>query len=265
MSNYYGLSSQTPPGVDLSTYPSMYRPGPSCDANTYAYTSYTGYGSQTPNNQYSYQPIKMEATQPVIVYEKENSDCAAKAVKRAKSFDHNHHHHHRDDASSVNMDFSHEHLLSRPPKCSSNGGGGGGGNTSDESEFRNGATLRERNRMHILNDAFDELRKIVPKTNLSEHQRLSKIATLRLAIQYIAGLTKLLQNSGGCKPIDPSLLPPPPRRRRRRKMQKTSPPATDVITEPTIQASPSVNLNKKQQLNLKLQHQHHHLPKTASN
>jgi hypothetical protein len=33
--------------------------------------------------------------------------------------------------------------------------------------------------MHILNDAFDELRKIVPKSNLNEHQRLSKIATLR--------------------------------------------------------------------------------------
>lgn len=92
--------------------------------------------------------------------------------------------------------------------------------SSDGSEFRNGATLRERNRMHILNDAFDELRKIVPKMNLSEHQRLSKIATLRLAIQYIDGLTKLLQASGGCRPVDASLLPQPPRRRRKRKNQQ---------------------------------------------
>ena len=92
---------------------------------------------------------------------------------------------------------------------------------SDESElFRNGATLRERNRMHILNDAFDELRTIVPKSNLSEHQRLSKIATLRLAIHYIGALTNILQNNGGCKPVDPSLLPAPPRRRRRRKIHK---------------------------------------------
>lgn len=91
---------------------------------------------------------------------------------------------------------------------------------SEDSEFRNGATLRERNRMHILNDAFDELRKIVPKSNLSEHQRLSKIATLRLAIHYISALTKILQNSGGCKPVDPSLLPAPPKRRRRRKFAK---------------------------------------------
>lgn len=92
---------------------------------------------------------------------------------------------------------------------------------SDESEqFRNGATLRERNRMHILNDAFDELRTIVPKSNLSEHQRLSKIATLRLAIHYIGALTNILQSSGGCKPVDPSLLPAAPRRRRRRKFLK---------------------------------------------
>ncbi|CAF0704710.1 unnamed protein product [Brachionus calyciflorus] len=96
-----------------------------------------------------------------------------------------------------------------------------GSKASEESElFRNGATQRERNRMHVLNDAFEDLRKIVPKTNISEHQRLSKIATLRLAIQYIAGLTSILQKSGGCKPIDPSLLPAPPKRRRRRKVQK---------------------------------------------
>ena len=95
---------------------------------------------------------------------------------------------------------------------------------SDESDpFRNGATLRERNRMHILNDAFDELRKMVPKSNLNEHQRLSKIATLRLAILYINRLTFILSESGGCKPVDASLLPAPPRRRRRRKFPKVNP------------------------------------------
>ncbi|KAK3090276.1 hypothetical protein FSP39_010580 [Pinctada imbricata] len=58
------------------------------------------------------------------------------------------------------------------------------------------ATERERNRMHMLNDAFDELRKVVPKQNLSDHQKLSKIATLRLAIHYIAALVSTLRNSG---------------------------------------------------------------------
>ena len=61
---------------------------------------------------------------------------------------------------------------------------------------RDGATERERTRMHMLNDAFDELRKVVPKSNLSEHQRLSKIATLRLAIHYISALTSILKSTG---------------------------------------------------------------------
>ncbi|KAI0240076.1 hypothetical protein LSAT2_009198, partial [Lamellibrachia satsuma] len=53
---------------------------------------------------------------------------------------------------------------------------------------RNGATQRERNRMHALNEAFDRLRSVVPKSNHSDHQKLSKIATLRLAIHYITAL-----------------------------------------------------------------------------
>lgn len=102
--------------------------------------------------------------------------------------------------------------------------------SEDSDVSRNGATLRERNRMHILNDAFDELRKLVPKSNLSEHQRLSKIATLRLAIHYISALTRILQNSGGCRPVDPSLVPAPPRRRRRRKVVKNE--SDEIKTAP---------------------------------
>ncbi|XP_052776650.1 class A basic helix-loop-helix protein 15-like [Mya arenaria] len=61
---------------------------------------------------------------------------------------------------------------------------------------RIGATVRERSRMHMLNDAFDELRKVVPRQNVGDHQKMSKIATLRLAIQYISSLMFTLQNSG---------------------------------------------------------------------
>ncbi|XP_048761867.1 neurogenic differentiation factor 1-like [Ostrea edulis] len=68
--------------------------------------------------------------------------------------------------------------------------------TNDVDLVRHGATVRERNRMHMLNDAFDELRKVVPKNNLGEHQKLSKIATLRLAIRYISSLTKTLKDAG---------------------------------------------------------------------
>ena len=62
--------------------------------------------------------------------------------------------------------------------------------------IRIGATVRERSRMHVLNEAFDELRKVIPKSNLSEQQRLSKIATLRQAIQYIDALVRTLESSG---------------------------------------------------------------------
>ncbi|KAH3863135.1 hypothetical protein DPMN_026113 [Dreissena polymorpha] len=61
---------------------------------------------------------------------------------------------------------------------------------------RIGATVRERTRMHMLNDAFDALRKVVPKQNAGEHHKLSKIATLRLAIQYISSLAVTLRTSG---------------------------------------------------------------------
>ena len=69
-------------------------------------------------------------------------------------------------------------------------------------------TVRERNRMHALNEAFDELRRVVPKANLHDHQRLSKIATLRLAIHYISCLTQILDASGNNQTYPRQLLSP---------------------------------------------------------
>ncbi|XP_076456040.1 uncharacterized protein LOC143290464 [Babylonia areolata] len=115
--------------------------------------------------------------------------------------------------------------LDPSPFCSQEGGGGGdseglmgvvmagsgghgdraqqgrtvgkcGGKTRMPDPTRIGATERERTRMHMLNDAFDELRQVVPKSNLSEHQKLSKIATLRLAIHYISALSATLKSTG---------------------------------------------------------------------
>lgn len=58
------------------------------------------------------------------------------------------------------------------------------------------ATKRERERMHKLNHAYDKLRKAVPKLDAhSQNKNLSKIATLRLAIDYISMLTDLLQGN----------------------------------------------------------------------
>ena len=55
------------------------------------------------------------------------------------------------------------------------------------------ATVRERNRMHRLNDAYDELRTKVPTYPCSE--KPSKIQTLRLALEYIADLKLLLNDT----------------------------------------------------------------------
>ncbi|OON15123.1 Helix-loop-helix DNA-binding domain protein, partial [Opisthorchis viverrini] len=54
------------------------------------------------------------------------------------------------------------------------------------------ATMRERQRMAQVNQAFDGLRKVVPRGHMTEYQRLSKIATLRLAIQYIRAMNRIL-------------------------------------------------------------------------
>lgn len=59
------------------------------------------------------------------------------------------------------------------------------------SHVRASATKRERARMHKLNNAYDKLRQVVPKIG-PDNERLSKIATLRLAIDYIAMLTNCL-------------------------------------------------------------------------
>uniref|UniRef100_T1JEP6 BHLH domain-containing protein n=1 Tax=Strigamia maritima TaxID=126957 RepID=T1JEP6_STRMM len=54
------------------------------------------------------------------------------------------------------------------------------------------ANARERNRMHGLNAALDNLRRCVPLT--CKTQKLSKIETLRLARNYIAALSATLHS-----------------------------------------------------------------------
>ncbi|TKR77715.1 hypothetical protein L596_018636 [Steinernema carpocapsae] len=57
---------------------------------------------------------------------------------------------------------------------------------------RTKANYRERNRMHGLNHALDILRQKVPLT--TQHQKLSKIETLRLARNYIDALNLMLSS-----------------------------------------------------------------------
>lgn len=55
---------------------------------------------------------------------------------------------------------------------------------------RRAANVRERKRMFSLNEAFDQLREIVPI--FAYEKKLSRIETLRLAIVYIAFMTELV-------------------------------------------------------------------------
>lgn len=73
---------------------------------------------------------------------------------------------------------------------------------------RHAANLRERKRMQSINDAFEGLRTHIPVHPYEK--RLSKVDTLRLAIDYIAFLNRLLTSSSQTDSIHP--LPQPSHR-----------------------------------------------------
>lgn len=63
---------------------------------------------------------------------------------------------------------------------------------------RRTANARERTRMQEINDAFEHLRKVVPSfptKNGMDNTKLTKITTLRLAVNYIAALSQILKQA----------------------------------------------------------------------
>ena len=62
-----------------------------------------------------------------------------------------------------------------------------------QDSIRQGATKRERNRFGIIQGAFDELRRAIPKEQQPKYGKLSKFATLKLATAYISLLADALQ------------------------------------------------------------------------
>jgi hypothetical protein len=84
----------------------------------------------------------------------------------------------------------------RHAQGSSGGGGGGGGKSKSRQGklVRLNINARERRRMHDLNDALDELRSVIPYAHSPSVRKLSKIATLLLAKNFI-----LMQVSGGAE------------------------------------------------------------------
>ena len=65
------------------------------------------------------------------------------------------------------------------------GGPGGKGGHKGQKFVRLNINSRERRRMHDLNDALDELRSVIPYAHSPSVRKLSKIATLLLAKNYI--------------------------------------------------------------------------------
>ncbi|XP_023348304.1 class E basic helix-loop-helix protein 22 isoform X2 [Eurytemora carolleeae] len=96
---------------------------------------------------------------------------------------------------------------------------GGGGKIQ-----RLSINARERRRMHDLNDALDDLRNVIPYAHSPSVRKLSKIATLLLAKNYILMQTSALEemrklvnylsHSAGipvpCLPTPSLGIPPPP-------------------------------------------------------
>jgi hypothetical protein len=61
-------------------------------------------------------------------------------------------------------------------------------------ELRLKINLRERKRMHDLNTALDGLREVIPYAHGPSVRKLSKMATLLLAKNYILMLTKIVDD-----------------------------------------------------------------------
>ncbi|XP_042315320.1 achaete-scute homolog 2-like [Sceloporus undulatus] len=79
------------------------------------------------------------------------------------------------------------------------GGGGGGGPGSAAVARRN---ERERNRVKLVNLGFQTLRQHVP--NGAAAKKMSKVETLRSAVEYIRALQQLLREHDGARPFLPA-------------------------------------------------------------
>lgn len=101
---------------------------------------------------------------------------------------------------------------------------------------RDCATVRERNRMHKLNRAFEDLRKVIPRESYDGEEKLSKIATLRLAIHYINVLANILEQDSGDESEKDEYETEPTSKRQRLSDEETS--SNTSSTEFGSQCSP---------------------------
>ncbi|KAI1889098.1 hypothetical protein AGOR_G00175580 [Albula goreensis] len=76
-------------------------------------------------------------------------------------------------------------LMADGRTAASGGKSDGGKKNKEQKTLRLNINARERRRMHDLNDALDELRAVIPYAHSPSVRKLSKIATLLLAKNYI--------------------------------------------------------------------------------
>lgn len=96
-------------------------------------------------------------------------------------------------------------------------GSGGKQKNRQGKSVRLNINARERRRMHDLNDALDELRSVIPYAHSPSVRKLSKIATLLLAKNYILmqanaldelrRLIAYIQSTTGAAPLDLASFP----------------------------------------------------------
>ena len=88
---------------------------------------------------------------------------------------------------------------------------GEGGHHLHQRHARLNINARERRRMHDLNDALDELRSVIPYAHSPSVRKLSKIATLLLAKNYILMQANALEEMRRLVAyVNQTQLPPPP-------------------------------------------------------
>ncbi|KAL5279878.1 BHLHE22 family protein [Megaselia abdita] len=105
----------------------------------------------------------------------------------------------------------------KSPVAGSSGGPVGKQKNRQGKTVRLNINARERRRMHDLNDALDELRRVIPYAHSPSVRKLSKIATLLLAKNYILmqqnaleelrRLLAYIQTTTGAAPLDLGSFP----------------------------------------------------------
>ncbi|ELU13292.1 hypothetical protein CAPTEDRAFT_184404 [Capitella teleta] len=149
-----------------------------------------------PPMHFAHKAFMDAARHPMPLPQRPRSPSDRASVQHQKDADEDAEHlpHPEADGGSCSSDDCFPSLASHGDVFDDGAGGGGGGKGKNRlgnqgggggKHVRLGINARERRRMHDLNDALDELRSVIPYAHSPSVRKLSKIATLLLAKNYI--------------------------------------------------------------------------------